>query len=433
MADLYVFFMEKGIRLLREGGCYSIIVPSSFLRTTFAAPLRAYLKKTVATLRIVDFGGLAVFENAKDTYVCIPLLCRRPQPKRVEIANVVALDFQELDAYVAPRIYSIPNQRLTSEAWALKSDEESGLFSKIANAGIPLGRYVENKMFYGIKTGLNEAFQLTGTEAKKIQKKSPSSRGLIKAVLGGEDIRRYFLTPQAKFWIVVPSGWTRETMRKEDVNGAIFEREAWAWFSKKHKALAEHLRAFESNCRKRQDQGEFWWELRPCDYYDYFEHPKIIFPDIAKSPRFHLDSAGFYLANTAYCLGSADKYLLGILNSRLFWFAISNISIPFGMRAGEYRYRLIYQYMEKVPIRMIDHANASDKALHGQIVTLVDRMLDLTNEKRSGKLAPSELDNLERELAANDAKIDDLVCELYGLSSEDRKAIDGSSEVVVES
>lgn len=194
---------------------------SSFLRTTFAAPLRAFLNKTAATLCIVDFGGLAVFENAKDTYVCIPLLSRRPHTKRVEIAKVASLDFEELDAYVAPWIYSIPSQRLTSEAWSLKSDEEAGVFNKIVSAGIPLGRYVDKKMFYGIKTGLNEAFELTGLEAKKIQKKFPSSRGLIKPVLGGEDIRRYFITPQATFWIVVPSGWTRETMRKDEFNGAI--------------------------------------------------------------------------------------------------------------------------------------------------------------------------------------------------------------------
>jgi hypothetical protein len=76
--------------------------------------------------------------------------------------------------------------------------------------------------------------------------------------------------------------------------------------------LAEHLRQFESSCRMRDDQGEFWWELRPCDYYGYFELPKIIFPDIAKGPRFYLDLDGFYLANTAYCLGVADKYLLGV-------------------------------------------------------------------------------------------------------------------------
>jgi len=426
MADLYVFFMEKGVRLLREGGYYSIIVSSSFLRTTFAAPLREYLKKTAGIFRVVDFGGLAVFENAKDTYVCIPLICRRPQPKRVEIATVASLDFEDLDTYVIPKIYSIPSQRLTSEAWSLKSDAESELFNKIADAGIPLGRYVNKKMFYGIKTGLNEAFELNGAEAKKIQKTFPSSRGLIKPVLGGEDIRRYCITPQAKFWIVIPSGWTRMAMRKEKFNGAISERDAWAWFSKKHKAISDHLRGFESNCRKRQDQGEFWWELRPCDYYEYFEHPKIIFPDIAKGPRFHLDSSGFYLANTAYCLGSSDKYLLAVLNSRLFWFAISNISIPFGMRAGEYRYRLIYQYMEKVPIRVIDQSNASDKVLQEQVETLVDRVLDLTNKKHSGKLAPSELDSLEREFSAANAEIDELVFRLYGITDDERGVIKGA-------
>jgi hypothetical protein len=427
VADLYVYFVEKGVRLLREGGYYSIIVSSSFLRTTFAAPLRMFLKQAVAVIRIVDFGGLAVFENAKDTYVCVPLLSKQPQLKRVEIAKVTSLEFldcEQLDTYVTPRIYTIPNQRLTSEAWSLKSDEEARVFSKIVNAGVPLGRYVDKKMFYGIKSGLNEAFELTGPEARKIQKQSPRSESLIKPVLGGEDIRRYFITPKAKFWIVVPSGWTRDAMRKDSFNGPISEKEAWAWFSRKHKDLAGHLYRFESNCRKRQDQGEFWWELRPCDYYEYFGRPKIIFPDIAKGPRFYIDCEGAYLANTAYCLGSADKYLLGVLNSRLFWFAIGNISIPFGVRAGEYRYRLIYQYMEKVPIRTIDLSDPADKAHHVKMVALVDRMLDMTSLKHAGKLAPSELERLEHEIAATDAEIDDLVFKLYGITDEERRVIE---------
>jgi hypothetical protein len=427
VADLYAYFMEKGISLLRSGGYYSIIVSSSFLRTNFAAPLRQYLKTTAAILRVVDFGGLAVFENAKDTYVCIPLLCKGPQPKRVEIAQVTSLDFEELDAHVTPKVYSIPHQRLTSEAWPLKTDAENNIFQKIMKAGRPLGDYVEKKFFRGVLTGLNEAFDLPTSEAKKILKANPSNKGFIKPVLGGEDIRRYFVTPQGKFWIVIPNGWTREAMRGTNLTGGISEKEAWAWFSKKHKALAEHLRQFEANCRKRQDQGEFWWELRPCDYYGYFANPKIVFPDIAKGPRFHLDSDGFYLANTAYCLGTDDRYLLGILNSRLFWFAISNISIPFGIRAGEYRYRLIYQYMQKVPIRVIDHASPSDKAEHEKMVALVERMLDLHKKKNSGELAPSELESLESEIAVADVEVDDLVFKLYGITDEERRIVEGDN------
>jgi hypothetical protein len=59
-ADLYAYFMEKGVKLLRTGGFYSIIVSSSFLRATYGEPLRRTLKKNAAILRIVDFGGLAV-------------------------------------------------------------------------------------------------------------------------------------------------------------------------------------------------------------------------------------------------------------------------------------------------------------------------------------------------------------------------------------
>lgn len=428
VADLYVYFMEKGIRVLREGGYYGIIVSSSFLRTTYATRLREFLKKCTAVLRIVDFGGLAVFENAKDTYVCIPLLSRRRQPNRVEIARVPSLDFEDLAAYVVPKTYTIPNERLTTEAWSLRTDQEAAVFKKILSAGRPLGEYVDKKMFYGIKTGLNEAFELTTSQAKAILRRTPLSKQLIKCILGGEDIRRYFVTPQDKLWIVIPAGWTRDMMRKDKVHGVISEREAWAWFSRTHKALAEHLRVFESRCRKREDQGEFWWELRPCDYYEYFERPKIIFPDIAKGPRFHLDPGGFYLANTAYCLGTADRYLLGILNSRLFWFAISNISIPFGIRAGEYRYRLIYQYMEKVPVRVINDDNTTERALRENLVTLVGHMLEMQASKRSGKLAPSELDRTEREIAATDARIDDLVYEFYGITDEDRAIIEGSAQ-----
>ena len=76
MADVYTYFMEKGVKLLRDGGLYSIIVSSSFLRANYGESLRRTLKNNAAVLRIVDFGGLAVFANAKDTYVCVPLLAK---------------------------------------------------------------------------------------------------------------------------------------------------------------------------------------------------------------------------------------------------------------------------------------------------------------------------------------------------------------------
>ena len=59
------------------------------------------------------------------------------------------------------------------------------------------------------------------------------------------------------------------------------------------------------------------------------------------------------------------------------------------------------------------------------MVALVERMLELNKQKHSGKLAPSELERLEREIAATDTKIDELVYALYGITEEEREIIEG--------
>jgi hypothetical protein len=122
------------------------------------------------------------------------------------------------------------------------------------------------------------------------------------------------------------------------------------WLRSEYPAVAEHLAPFEAPARRRGDKGQFWWELRPCDYYTAFEQPKIVYPDIAKSNRFHMDPGGLYSANTTYLIPVEDWFLLGILNSAPIWFALAGISIPFGERAGEFRYRLFTQYMQQLPI-----------------------------------------------------------------------------------
>jgi hypothetical protein len=70
--------------------------------------------------------------------------------------------------------------------------------------------------------------------------------------------------------------------------------------------------------------------------------------------------------------------------------------------------------------------NRAEKAIHDRMVSLVDRMLELNKSKHSGKLAPSQLDRLEREIAATDQEIDHLVYELYSITEEERKIIEGT-------
>jgi len=192
------------------------------------------------------------------------------------------------------------------------------------------------------------------------------------------------------------------------------------------KEILDLIDRFEAN-RGRKPGRYAWFEIQDdVAYYEAFDCPKIIFPDICKGPRFSLDTEGHYLANTAYCLGTDDRYLLGVLNSRLFWFAISNISIPFGIRAGQYRYRLIYQYMEKVPIRVTDLSTPADRSAHDRIVILVEQMLAL-HRQRTAVRTPFEKSALERQIAVTDEQIDRLVYGLYGLTPEEIKVVESEA------
>ena len=421
-ADLYVYFMEKALRLLRAGGSFSFIVSSSFLKTAYADRLREFMTQNAAVIRIVDFGGLSLFAKAKDVYVSIPVLQKTAQPDRVSVCQVESVDHVDLRTYVPKHEYDIQAGRLVREGWPLGPERTRAVFEKIVAAGVPLEKYVGGGIFRGLLTGLNEAFEIDGAARKRMIREVRACADLIKPFLGGQDIRRYSTRDTGRFLIVIPSGWTRGQMGR----AAASEREAWNWLKKEYSPVACHLEPFADAARKRQDKGDFWWELRACDYYDVLDGAKIVYPDIAKGPRFFLDTAGTYIANTAYCLGSDDPYLLGILNSKLFWFAIGKLSIPFGTRAGEFRYRLIYQYMANVPIRQIDANDSDDRRIHDHLVTLVQRMLALSKQLAEAKSPPAKTP-IERQIHATDAEIDRLVFELYGLNEEEMRIAGGET------
>ncbi len=411
VADLYVYFIERGVNLLNPKGLYSIIVSSSFLRTTFAKPLRKWLKEQAAILRIVDFGGLPVFERAKDTYVCIPLFGKAAQLETIEISRVSSLQNLELEQFVSEEHYEILPYQLTDAAWSIDSQEQLRLFNKIMGRGVGLGQYVERRFFRGVTTGLNEAFVVDTATKERLIRQHAKSAEVIKPMLQGEDIRRWHITPKDR-WLI----FTRRGINIDSYPAIKAHLSQWK---------EELTPKTKSDQKKGRKPGRYqWYEIQDdVAYYEIFESPKIIFPDIAKGPRFYLDKSGTYLANTAYALGTDDMYLLGILNSKLCWFAISNISIPFGVRAGQFRYRMIYQYMEKVPIRVINFKDTADRTRHDRMVKLVEQMLALHRQLSAAKTS-HEQTLLQRQIDATDRQIDRLVYELYDLTEEEIRIVE---------
>jgi hypothetical protein len=110
------------------------------------------------------------------------------------------------------------------------------------------------------------------------------------------------------------------------------------------------LKQWEKALEERWDKGDHWYELRPCDYYDKFDNPKIIFPDIAKESRFTLVSDSLYFTNSAYFIPKNDHFLLGVLNSSAIWrYATEKLTV-LGDAAKGGRLRFFTQFVQDLPI-----------------------------------------------------------------------------------
>ena len=68
---------------------------------------------------------------------------------------------------------------------------------------------------------------------------------------------------------------------------------------------------------KRDDQGDYWWELRSCKYLDEFYKQKIMYNDINRRLSFCLVDKGIFCNNTIYFISTEvhQNYFLAILNS----------------------------------------------------------------------------------------------------------------------
>ncbi|MCP4582393.1 MAG: hypothetical protein GY839_12335 [candidate division Zixibacteria bacterium] len=416
-ADLYTYFIERAHKILKAKGLFGYIVSNKFMRANYGRPLREFLVSKTKINQIIDFGELPVFINAA-TFPAILITGNIPSRKqKYTHAAIKRLDFDTLSNEIITNGKQLDESAVKADCWSLVEPAKQAVFNKIKAQGIPLGNYLATKICLGIKSGLSKAFIIDGSTASSIIKKDAQAKTVIKPFVLGDHVRNYYIQNKDRFLICIPNGWTREKAGKNA---------GWSWFANKFKALASHLAQFEQKARKRCDKGEYWWELRPCDYYNAFENPKIIYPDIAKESRFSFDEEGFYSANTTYIIPSADIYLLGILNSKLIFSYYKNIAAVLGDADKGGRLRWFTQNVIKLPIRKLNSKNKADMRSHKEIVSKVKAILEAKKH-----LAKAQTDKdktyYESKCTTLNRQIDRLVYKIYNLTGDEIKLVEESA------
>jgi len=420
--DIYCLFYEKGINLLKDNGHLCYITSNKWMRAGYGESLREYFTNYNPKI-LIDLGP-GVFESATvDTNI---LVIQKSKRKVVDDSFHLRAVTISKDGNVDLQNQLIKSgvalTKLTKDAWFIGSSAEQKLKEKIERIGKPLKDWDVN-IYRGVLTGLNEAFIITTDKRNEIlancknEEERKRTEAIIKPILRGRDIKRYYYEWAGLWVIFIP--WHFPLHEDLSIQGA--SNKAEQEFQRLYPSICIHLSGFKEQLSKRnKDETGIryeWYALQRCaaTYYPEFEKEKIIYIEIMTDnweegyefPSYSYWQEPGVILNTAYIMtGHKLKYILGILNSKFGRYLVKQHVTQLQKR----QFRMLAQYVNNFEIPPINFAN---ELIVKQIEKLVDKIL-------AAKKQNPQADTRELE-----KEIDLLVYKLYDLTEEEIKIIEG--------
>ena len=388
--DFHYFFYHKGLDLLSSNGHLMLITTNYFLDATNADKLRLDMKERSRIKSVINFNELKIFESATGQHNLIMLLqksqdeqafVRTAMVNRTGFANSSILNdiFNHKDVYT--EYNEFPSVELFNEQNGqinIKNvlDESESVLNKMAKAGNTLGEL--SIINQGIVTGCNKISK------KHLEQYESSSwhynQGIF--VLSEDEVNQLDLNEEEK-------GIIKPWFKNSDIHKWFTEEETserLIYYATKHdycdvEHIKKYLAQFKSILINRnvrtgsvnEEQydafikGEYdipyvmiASEMKRGNYYcvSYareefiFESPKIVVPQRSKTNTFGYTESVWYGATDVYFInkkgnGPNLKYLLALLNSKLYYFWLYHR----GKRKGK-TLELFLKPLSDIPILM---------------------------------------------------------------------------------
>ncbi len=410
MGDIYCLFYERGMQLLKPNGHLCYISSNKWMRAGYGEKLRKFFIEYNPKV-LVDLGPNVFESSTVDTNI---LLIQKSENKNMlKAVTITEPEKTNVDIVRVLSNSGVALTHLSENAWFIGSDTEQKLKEKIEHIGKPLKDW-DVKIYRGILTGLNEAFIIDTSKREEILRNCKDAEerkrteAIIKPILRGRDIKRYYYEWEGLWVIIAKFG---------------FYKQAYLY-----PAVVQHLRKFEENlknrgqCRyTRQNKDRVsndytgqhhWLELDnnpQDDYLSEFEKEKVAWGNISFKSQFSFIEPGIFINAPANFIVSDDlsvEYLCGIMNSKIFDVEFKKVGIFLG-----YAYEWKKQYVEQVKIPAI---SSSNKSLVAQIELLVD------------KIIAAKKQNHQADTSALEREIDNLVYKLYDLTPAEISIIEGN-------
>jgi len=364
---------------------------------------------------VVHFGDQQLFESAT-TYTCLMFLAKR---SRDDFRLVRVDDLAAWRSDVPPIEGDIGCPGATGAEWNFHIGPAGSLIERLRATHTCLGDATE-RIFQGLKTGADPVFILEvcegGYYSKALNECLPLEETYLRPLCKSGDFKRYDLKSSRRV-IIFPYE-----------QGTLVP---WPRILERAPGTAAYLKTCQSLLNAREHGrwiGPVWYGYSRAQALQVIAQPKILTADLNPSASFCVDEDGTVCfpggAAGGYGVLAQDiswQYVLGLLNSRLLDWFLKRVSTQF--RGGWYSFEA--KYIRQLPMRPIDFDDPEDVERHDQMVTLVERMLDLHKRLPEAK-TPQKRQRLEREIRDTDAAIDALVYELYDLTPEEIAIVEGS-------
>ncbi len=339
--DIYCLFYERGWQLLKKHGLLCFITSNKWMRAGYGKSTRKFFANKTNPKILIDFGGTKVFESATvDTNIL--LFAKENNTFSTHACIVKNEKLKKLSDYV--RQNSHFSEFSSSESWVILSPIERQIKEKIEKIGTPLKDW-DIQINYGIKTGFNEAFIISGEKKAEIlancktEEERQKTAEIIRPLLRGRDIKRYSYEFADKYLIATfPS-------RNYDIDKFPAVKTFLEGFKPKLKQTGEKLtnteieqvlqhaqkhgiKINESSLQKsRKKTTNKWFETQDSiSYWEDFSKQKICWNRIASIKQFSLVNEDLLIQDSMHFFtGNHLLYLCAVLNSKLFRWLLSVI------------------------------------------------------------------------------------------------------------
>ncbi|MES2696342.1 MAG: N-6 DNA methylase [Verrucomicrobiota bacterium] len=398
--DLYVNFVDRAVSVMNKTGRLGFILPNKFIKTDYGEGLRTLLSSGKIVASLVDFGAEQVFDAT--TYTCLLFLDKTGTSQFRHATASASAKALELLAF-----QEMPATTLNSAPWKLGGQEIDRLLAKLTSQSKRL-LDIPADMSRGSSTGDDEVFVLASGAASKLETSS------LRIPLYAQDFNRYRFRPTGEWKVIFPY----------DLSGNNAQLITIGELRSRSPKTFDYLQAHQSTLQKRKQFRE-WHGYSAARNLKLHESAQIAVPLLANKGMFALipesyrskicpmASGGFTIALDKEC-PYKPEYILGLLNSKLLFWVLEQSSNIF--RGGWIT--CTKQYFGDLPIRALDMSSKAERGRHDFIVSHVERMLKLHADLAAAK-SPGTQTHLEREIAATDRAIDQLVYQLYELTPEE--------------